>query len=479
MLGVAVGLVVLSGACGADTIPEPGGDSLAQPGPGGPPAPSSSTAPPPSPATGDASDVGVEAGTDAGAPPVDGGDDASPPPPPPPWADGIKNGTETDVDCGGGDIVTPRCKPTKTCASAADCTTAHCAAGACALLAPSCTGAAGTSSCGLAGDESCCASLPVPGGSYNRFSDPAYPGTVATFRLDRYQITVGRLRAFLEAKGGNPKGAPPAPGAGAHPKVANSGWRASFNTRLPASWLEINDRLGAAGCAKGGDNTDGGAATWTAAPGPYESLPITCIDWYTLFAFCAWDGGRLPTDLEWGYAAMGGSEERLYAWSQPDDPPMNLTWGVHDSIVAASLWDPVNQVYKFSVGTPFRTTDPATGKVIDGPAHISPPGRKTGYGKWGHADLTGNVLEFLLDTTPIAPGPCNDCAAVDWNDPPQDQPGAYPMQWITPGTNESPDGNRSLRGGSWDPTHAPYAYYYYSYAVPRTYYAAGGRCARD
>jgi hypothetical protein len=153
-------------------------------------------------------------------------------------------------------------------------------------------------------------------------------------------------------------------------------------------------------------------------------------------------------------------------------------WGTHDALAAASLWDAATQTYKFSVGLPYRTTDPVTGKVNDGPAHISSVGRKIGYGKWGHADLTGNVLEYLLDETPIEVGTCVDCARVDWPDPPQDQVGWYPPQWLDADKNIV-DGRRSLRGGSWDPTHPPHAWFYYDYAIAKTYYAAGGRCARD
>ncbi len=52
--------------------------------------------------------------------------------------DGVKNGAETDVDCGG--PVCPTCATGKACAVASDCTSGDCAAGVCASgAAPSCT----------------------------------------------------------------------------------------------------------------------------------------------------------------------------------------------------------------------------------------------------------------------------------------------------------------------------------------------------
>jgi sulfatase modifying factor 1 len=428
------------------------------------------------------SNVGNDAGSSGNAP--IGAEDSSTAPLP----DAGDAATNTSfVACGGKDSGTPRCKLHEPCAGDGDCAEGRCLgtnAKRC-QLAPSCTGAAGTRSCGLAGtEEDCCRSLPVPGGTFDRLMNSASTPQsthVSAFGLDMYEITVGRLRAYFEAVGGNPKGHPPAPGAGLHPRIPNSGWRSSFDVRLPASWTEINERLTANGCAVGGNNDDGGAATWTAQPGPFEALPITCIDWYTLFAFCAWDGGRLPTDAEWLYAAQGGDEQRWYAWG-PMPATTAPTWPKDNALVAAQLRDPTDNVYKFTVGDPWQQVDPLTGKVIDGPAHMTPPGRKTGYGRWGHADLTGNVLEYLLDNTPIPEAPCaTDCAKVDWPDPPQDQVGWYPANWWTgPETSPAyPDGFRALRGGSFDATHPLYAWFQYSYKIAVTYSAAGGRCARD
>lgn len=58
-------------------------------------------------------------------------------------------------------------------------------------------------------------------------------------------------------------------------------------------------------------------ATWTDAPGANEHLPINDVSWFVAFAFCAWDGGRLPTYAELSFAAAGGSEQRVYPWSVP------------------------------------------------------------------------------------------------------------------------------------------------------------------
>ncbi len=82
-------------------------------------------------------DTGADATTDAGAgadATTDTGADVSPDTTPAPTCDdGVKNGDETDVDCGGGDCAA--CAPGSGCAQASDCTEGVCSGGICAAAA--------------------------------------------------------------------------------------------------------------------------------------------------------------------------------------------------------------------------------------------------------------------------------------------------------------------------------------------------------
>jgi len=283
----------------------------------------------------------------------------------------------------------------------------------------SCTDLAAT--CGPRGDEICCANSLVTGGKYERIelgTDQSYPATVSDFRLDRFEVTVGRFRRFLSEYPGNL----PAAGAGAHPSIPGSGWDDSWP--LPQDQGELIDSL------KCSPNYQ----TWTDEPGDGEHKPINCVDWYVAFAFCAWDGGRLPTLAEWNYAAARGSEATNYPWGSaaPDD----------DHAVYCADYSPVDQ------GCPAATL-----------ADISDVGSKSpaGDGKWGQADLAGNLREWTLDYLDEYPDKCVDCANLT-------------------------DGmlGREARGGDWN-NDAESLNSFYRIAYDATNFASwiGFRCARQ
>ena len=90
----------------------------------------------------------------------DQGTSPSPPPPPPGPAapppsclDGIKNGSESDVDCGGS---CPRCADGRTCATGDDCASFRCSGGTCQAC---------LNYCGSDANGNCYCAQPVAGGS--------------------------------------------------------------------------------------------------------------------------------------------------------------------------------------------------------------------------------------------------------------------------------------------------------------------------
>jgi formylglycine-generating enzyme required for sulfatase activity len=234
--------------------------------------------------------------------------------------------------------------------------------------------------CGPNGDQNCCASVVVSGGAYPRgrgtadaaLGDedelPEHVATVSAFRLDTYEVTVGRFRSFVEAL----PGSLPKPGDGARPGLPATGWQAEWSAQLGTSKSDITiSQL----CSF--------RATWTDDPLPgNEERALNCATFYAAFAFCAWDGGWLPTEAEWEFAAAGGNENRLYPWGSADPTTARSAYDCKlDGVSMCTFEDIPNRVGLLG----------------------------SGVGRFGHHDLAGSMQEWVIDAYAAYGPTCDNC----------------------------------------------------------------------
>jgi formylglycine-generating enzyme required for sulfatase activity len=230
----------------------------------------------------------------------------------------------------------------------------------------------------------------VTGGTFKRSNEPSHPATISSFRLDKYEVSVGRFRKFVAAVVG---GWAPAAGSGKHTHLNSGaglsdgagagselGWDATWNTDLPTlqtTW----DGASNLGC-------DAAYQTWTPTSGANETKPINCVSWFQSAAFCIWDAAFLPSESEWNYAAAGGSAQRAYPWG----------------VLAPGL-NAVLAVY----GCYFNGGGTCTGVANIAPVGSAVAGNSLSYGQ---ADLAGSVFEWTQDFSAGYSASCNDCASL-------------------------------------------------------------------
>jgi len=103
----------------------------------------------------------------------------------------------------------------------------------------------GLFTCGVSGADDCRARISIPGGTFNRSNEPAYPATIRSFYLDKYEVTVARWRQFLS---GGPQ--QPSYRAGEHLDASGDG---------DAATCSINDILNVGSRSPAGDGKWGNA----------------------------------------------------------------------------------------------------------------------------------------------------------------------------------------------------------------------------
>jgi formylglycine-generating enzyme required for sulfatase activity len=340
--------------------------------------------------------------------------------------DGVKNGDETDVDCGGSSG--KQCEAGKSCKEHSDCLSDGCDFSKKCAIARSCTAEAGGATCGEGSvddpnkkHESCCKTVEVP--------RPAAQG--GPYFLDKYLITAGRMRAFIERTNGNPRAF-----VSTLPEGGFIGWRRAWDARVPSTLDEVHVALGPAGdpgSQRAGcdlhaskartywmDDATNAALGETGRHPPnskeiLDAKVLVCSPLFLFYALCAWDGGRLPSAAEVLYA-WRSDENRTFPWgNQPNDATRSSD----------------NEVHDFPPGFPLNWVN------------VPEPGRyPAGYGKWGHADLVGTVFHYTRDI------------------------------------NSQNTQVANVNSGSWESAHtiSPNTS---QIATSRAYWAFGARCARE
>jgi formylglycine-generating enzyme required for sulfatase activity len=259
----------------------------------------------------------------------------------------------------------------------------------------------------------------------------------AAFKLDKYNITAGRFRVFIEKTNGNVRGY-----IQAHrpdwfepvwdawvPKEMDDGTAVTGTSHLfnPGQGQDgAYQQLGPIhyGAAEAGGNEGcltsetGNARTYRLPDNVNQTLfndvqqypqdvldqkPQQCTTFFMFAAFCAWDGGRMPTLDELDYAWDSGQPQtHTYPWGNTTVPggwdnsyPFDPTGQGFGKITpAGSDIKRANCRYNFWMPTPMAciAADP---NKCDYSLYIAPPGRfPTGNGPFGHSDLAGNVLNL-------------------------------------------------------------------------------------
>lgn len=461
---------------------------------------------------------------------------------PPSSTDGFKNGTETDVDCGGGAPTNAGpCALGKACLLTGDCVSTACNYAKKCVEGPSCNVHFGGDTCGKgevgqvgAAHESCCTRLPLP----------ANP----TVSVGKYEITAGRVREFIKQTGGNVRGwvdnhraqttqIPDGvlnylPEADKLPirtypacqKDAMNNWVCKNYTRDFGVYTHLGSttifpdrpcRNCGQGCwfntgaGQNGHTTywfdaatqssEWGAGAKVAGQSELDVKSINCVTQVILAAFCAWDGGRLPTQAElgsvngaWGPGGMpwGGSSTSfrdtvagneagriVYPFNQDGTCPGNSCF-LLPMLTAAGGYDPAAATVNTTNFNPFPSSPgvfnaryvypvPANTATNDQAYAIAAPGRMRNDFRFvgpgaddGYYDIAANLIEVTGTVTTFDNG---------YGGP--DEPPGYHLDF-----NGNPLPGVSWVGGSFE-GHSPNNRGGYDLDVLTKYGKAGGRCA--
>ena len=494
--------------------------------------------------------------------------------------DGVKNDSETDIDCGGkgalGSDGASACADEKTCLTDGDCLSTYCSTltGRC-VAGQSCKGVAsaavamangqhaGLDTCGtgetsdaVQAHESCCRSLLLP--------------TQTTVRLDKYEVTAGRMRQFVESVNAqmqgdganNPNGyfydlrdwatsqiaagttigktlAAQIPSAAIQllPQtyynalnIIEATGATTMDTTYPSQVQGCFTDEGAAGASTywwPEDDAAGNGVGLVQVDSParpyaqafYDIKSMNCAPYYMYAAFCAWDGGFLPS-LAQVQLAYGNGQ---YPWTPTAGSGAPFIPNPYPVYTAASppapgsgyvIGDPnipnfLNTVdwnndsfggvpglfYFWPNGGTMNTPPPEIASGLDYSSFIASPGRfpldvtliKASTGE-GWQDLGANLMEATAVTSLAGSYQFCDCGAS--NDGETSNCTCTNYKGVqSPGVFRGPATlpSDSWEGGSWEghysgsPDSTPpwFALHSYDFPIFTQYGKFGLRCARN
>ena len=243
----------------------------------------------------------------------------------------------------------------------------------------------------------------VPGGAFilgDAFFRPRDPSSgraaqprpervvsLSRFEMDRDEVTVARLRAAL-ARG--------------------------FTPPIPVGVTEVDGPVG---------DDPNKACTFSAQPRGREDAPLSCVTWTTARALCRFDGGDLPTEAQWEYAALAAARtaKATYPWGE-------ATPSCERAVYARGA---------FSRGCVASGVGPAPAAASDGDVSVA-----------GVRAMAGSLSELVRDNFAPYDDPC--WASAPARDPACELP--RPPGCPDPETIDCrslPAFNVSVRGGSW------------------------------
>jgi sulfatase modifying factor 1 len=171
----------------------------------------------------------------------------------------------------------------------------------------------------------------LPGGAYRMGSNfypeegPIHEEWVRPFKIDRYAVTNDAYAEFVDATGYVTVAERPLDPLLFPANVLTTVEPGSLVFRPTPGPVDLSDWRQWWRWVPG--------ATWRSPAGPVSSIeglgdhPVVQVAFEDAAAFATWAGKRLPTEVEWEYAARGGLDQATFSWgNDPNDGRLANSW---------------------------------------------------------------------------------------------------------------------------------------------------------